>query len=67
MLETVERGRSMRRDVSYQRPSRARMTRSQETLFSIAGFLDSVSVSACYCIPQCVRLIAGDWCLHVVD
>ena len=29
--------------------------------------LFSVSVSACYCIPQCVRLIAGDWCLHVVD
>ena len=27
----------------------------------------SVSVSDCYCIPQCVRLIAGDWCLHVVD
>ena len=27
----------------------------------------SVSVSACYCIPQCVRLIAGDWCLQVVD
>ncbi len=26
-----------------------------------------VSVSVCYCIPQCVRLIAGDWCLHVVD
>ena len=30
-------------------------------------FLVSVSASACYCIPQCVRLIAGDWCLHVVD
>ena len=27
----------------------------------------SASASACYCIPQCVRLIAGDWCLQVVD
>ena len=27
------------------------------------GFEMSFSVSACYCIPQCVRLIAGDWCL----
>ena len=25
------------------------------------------SASACYCIPQCVRVIAGDWCLHVVE
>ena len=26
------------------------------------------SVSACCCIPQCVRqVIAGDWWLHVVD
>ena len=29
----------MHRDVKCQSPSRARMTRSQETLFSIAGFI----------------------------
>ena len=29
--------------------------------------MPTLSVSACCCIPQCVRLIAGDWCLHVVD
>ena len=29
----------MRRDVNCQSPSRARMTRSQETLFSIAGLI----------------------------
>ena len=34
---------------------------------SINTHLHGVSVSACYCIPQFVRLIAGDWCLHVVD
>ena len=39
MPETVERGRLMRRDVKCQSPSRARMNRSQETLFSIAGFI----------------------------
>ena len=30
-------------------------------LFEVCGCV-YVSVSACYCIPQCVRLIAGDWC-----
>ena len=35
-------------------------------LFNIYVYV-SVSVSACCFIPQCVRLIAGDWCLHVVD
>ena len=36
-------------------------------LFRDFNLLAGVSVSAWCCIPQCVRLIAGDWCLHVVD